>query len=136
VIKLVVAVRRRPEISRERFDIFWRAGHDRRAADAAKNLGTARFRQHTTLLSSALNQYADYDGLAELWWNSENEMRSKCESKYGQEFLAHFIHDDEIIDATRTLAWMVEEPSTGTQQVGQWPPAVVQLLHEPDVTGF
>jgi hypothetical protein len=136
MIKLVLAVRRRPEVCREQFEIFWRASHDARATDAAEKLGTARFQQHTTLLSSAFSRCPAYDGLAELCWNSEYEMRTKCESTNGQESLAQIVHNNEIIDAHGTLAWIVEEPWSRQQPVGQWPPTVVQLLHELDITGF
>ena len=76
MIKLVFVLRRRPELSREEFQRYWRSEHGPLVAERAAAIGARRYVQAHTLdtpLDAALHEHRrgePYDGVAELWWDS------------------------------------------------------------------
>jgi uncharacterized protein (TIGR02118 family) len=75
MIKLVFLLRRRPELTREDFQRYWRERHAPLVASHADTLGIRRYVQRHTVTESIFEKMgdvrggvADFDGIAELWW--------------------------------------------------------------------
>lgn len=78
VLKIIFCLVRRPELSREAFQRYWREQHAPLVAAAKTALNIRRYVQCHTLPTSiddavraARGMAGDYDGVAELWWDDE-----------------------------------------------------------------
>jgi uncharacterized protein (TIGR02118 family) len=93
VIKLVFSLRRRPEMSREDFQAYWRDQHAPLVASHAKTLRIRRYVQtHARASDVAAAQSAArssqpdfYDGQAELWWDSLEDVLAAASSEEGRQ---------------------------------------------------
>jgi uncharacterized protein (TIGR02118 family) len=78
MVKIIFCLRRKPGLSREAFQNYWRTRHAPLVAERAKALGIRRYVQSHTLFDTLLNGLADqrgstgepFDGVAELWFDS------------------------------------------------------------------
>lgn len=79
MIKLTFCLRRRPDLTREEFQRYWRETHAPLVAERAETLGALRYVQCHTIdadgLHAALQQRNGgspdpFDGVAELWFES------------------------------------------------------------------
>ena len=117
MIKLVMCLRRRPEKSREEFLDYWLNQHGPFFQKHAGDLRSKRYVQSHTL-DSPLNDLfresrgmqPDYDGVAEVWFESEADMTEAMSTPEGQA-LAAALHEDEqnFIDHSRSSAFLVRE---------------------------
>ena len=89
MVKLVFSLRRRPEMTREEFQAYWR---DRHAPLVARHSDALRIRRYVqthagdTELDDALSGPREsephhYDGVAELWFDSMEEAYSRHAAK-------------------------------------------------------
>jgi uncharacterized protein (TIGR02118 family) len=118
MIKLVFTLRRREDMTREEFQRYWREQHAplvRRHADA---LGIRRYVQvHAcdTPLDEAIagprgSEPRFYDGVAELWWDSLEELVAAFSSDAGQAAGQELLEDEQrFIDLPRSPLWLGEE---------------------------
>ena len=81
MIKLVFMLRRQPHLSREEFQRYWRENHAQLVAERADALGILRYVQRHTVSEPVFERMgdvrggvADYDGIAELWWERPGRM--------------------------------------------------------------
>ena len=81
MIKLVFMLRRAPHLSREEFQRYWRENHASLVAARADALGIRRYVQRHTVSEPMFEKMgeprggvADYDGIAELWWERPGRM--------------------------------------------------------------
>ena len=82
MIRLTFVLRRRPELSREQFQDYWRRQHGPLVAKHSTRLGILRYVQVHTLDDAVNDQMAEarggmeepYDGVAELWWRSRERI--------------------------------------------------------------
>jgi len=118
VIKLVFAIRRRPGMSREEFQRYWReehAGLVRRHADELRIRRYVQTHARDTDLDEALagtrgSEPRFYDGVAELWWDSMEDLIAASTSEAGQAAGRELVEDEQrFIDLPRSPLWLGEE---------------------------
>lgn len=118
MIKLVFTIRRRPGMTREEFQHYWREHH---AALVRRHAETLRIRRYVqthareTELDEALAASREgeadvYDGVAELWWDSLEDLMAAYSSEAGQAAGAELLSDERrFIDLPRSVLWLGEE---------------------------
>lgn len=117
MIKLVMCLTRHPNMTREEFKEYWTNRH---GPFFVKNAGTMRARRyvqsHTldTPLNEALRSsrgmQPEYDGVAEVWFESEDDLVSAMGSPEGQQLSAALLEDEgNFVDHSKSAAFIVEE---------------------------
>jgi len=117
MIKLVFALRRRPELTLEEFQTYWRETHAPLVAERAEVLKIRRYVQvHTRDLAGLHGAFRrrnggapePYDGVAELWFDSIDDLGGDdpAARKAQQELL-----EDEanFIDLPNSPMWIADE---------------------------
>ena len=113
MIKLVYCIRRREGMSAEEFRGYWREQHAPRVAELAKALRARHYVQSHTL-DSVFNEArqasrvarAPYDGLTELWWDSEEDLAAAMGSPDGVE-AGRVLLEDERNDPCDVLGLVI-----------------------------
>lgn len=121
MIKLTYCLHRLPSLSREEFQRYWRETHAPLVAAAGPALGIRRYVQCHTVESAVGDGTADgrnmphgdgedYDGVAELWFDSEEAVAAMTATEEGLRH-AHILLEDEknFIDFTRSRAFIGRE---------------------------
>jgi uncharacterized protein (TIGR02118 family) len=101
MIKLVFCVRRHPDMSREEFQDYWLNHHGPMFQRFAETYRAVRYVQSHTI-DSPLNENLkrsrglsdEYDGIGEIWWQSEKDFMEAVTSPEGQELRKMFIEDE------------------------------------------
>jgi len=117
MIKLTYVLRRRPTMSREEFHRYWNEEHARLVASKAEVLHIRRYVQVDTLetpldgpLSEGRGHDEPYDGVAELWFDSIEDVAGALGTEEGQAAAADLLEDEgRFIDLPRSPIWMGEE---------------------------
>lgn len=115
MIKLVFCLHRRPELTREQFQEYWYTIH---APLVRKNAEVLRIRRYVQVhtretpmnqaLQASRNAPPEYDGVAELWFDSLEDMAANRapEAAAGRELLED---ERKFIDLERSPLWFAEE---------------------------
>ena len=117
MIKLVYCLRRLPELSREQFQQYW---FDKHAPLVRKNSETLRIRRYMQVhsLDDPMNEALrggrggpePYDGVAELWWDSVEDMQEAMGSPAGQVAALELLEDEKtFIDLSKSPLWIARE---------------------------
>ena len=117
MIKLSFALRRLPQLSREEFQRTWRQDH---APLVEKHRDALRIRRYVQLhtLDDPLNEALrasrggpePYDGVAELWWDSLEELSAAMATPEGAAAGAALLEDERrFIDLERSPLWLGRE---------------------------
>lgn len=103
MIRLVFLLRRKPGMSREEFQKYWRETHGPLVAGHAGRLSILRYVQSHTL-DEPFNQMMNearggrmekpYDGVADLWWETEEALQAALGSSAGQAAGAELLADE------------------------------------------
>ena len=118
MIKLVFTLRRREGLTREEFQRYWREEHAPLVARHAETLHIRRYVQtHAReseldglLASSRGSELGVYDGVAELWWDSLDDLTAAYATDAGQAAGAALLEDEQrFIDLPRSPLWLGEE---------------------------
>ena len=118
MIKLVFAIRRRDGMTRDEFQRYWREQHAPLVARHAEALRIRRYVQvHTrdTDLDAAISasRGADtqpFDGVAELWWDSLDDLVAAYSTEAGQDAGAELLADERrFIDLASSPLWLGDE---------------------------
>jgi uncharacterized protein (TIGR02118 family) len=118
MIKLVFSLRRRPEMTREEFQAYWRDQHAPLVARHAEALRIRRYVQtHARASEVAAAQSAArgsepdvYDGQAELWWDSLDDVVAAVSTAAGQQAAGELLEDERrFIDLAQSPLWIGEE---------------------------
>jgi len=118
MIKLVFTLRRRPDMSREEFQRYWREQHAPLVARNAEALGIRRYVQthacdtdlDETLAGARESEPRFYDGVAELWWDSIEELIAAATSEAGEAAGQALLEDERrFIDLAHSPLWLGEE---------------------------
>jgi uncharacterized protein (TIGR02118 family) len=118
VIKLVFSMRRRPELTREEFQSYWRDRHAPLVSRHAEALRIRRYVQtHARVSEFAAAQSAArgsepdvYDGQAELWWDSLDDVLAAVSTPAGQQAAMELLEDERrFIDLDSSPMWIGEE---------------------------
>jgi uncharacterized protein (TIGR02118 family) len=118
MIKLVFTVRRREGLTREEFQRYWRHEHAQLVERHAEALRIRRYVQthaHDTDLDEALagsrgSEPRYYDGVAELWWQSIDDVIEASTTDEGQAAGQALLEDERrFIDLPNSPIWLGEE---------------------------
>jgi uncharacterized protein (TIGR02118 family) len=118
MIKLVFSLRRKPEMTREEFQAYWRNEHASLVSRHAEALRIRRYVQTHALSSevaaaqsAARGSEPDvYDGEAELWWDSLEDVVAAVSTPEGQQAALELLEDERrFIDLERSPMWIGEE---------------------------
>jgi uncharacterized protein (TIGR02118 family) len=118
MIKLVFTLRRREDMTREEFQRYWREQHAplvKRHADALHIRRYVQVHALDTDLDEAIagprgSEPRVYDGVAELWWDSLEELVAAFSSDAGQVAGRELLEDEQrFIDLPRSPLWLGEE---------------------------
>lgn len=118
MIRLVFALRKKANMSRQEFQAYWLNTHAPLVASFASDLNILRYVQTHTITDPA-NEAAqnargdmepEYDGVAELWWFSENDLVQNLQSSAAQAAGAALLEDEaRFIDLPNSPLWFAYE---------------------------
>ncbi len=119
MVKLVFCLSRRPELTREAFQTYWREQHAPLVRSHAEALGLVRYVQthslpaedpHQALLATGRGGPMGFDGVAELWWASLETLDAALATEAGRRAGAELLEDERrFIDLERSPIWLAEE---------------------------
>ena len=117
MIKFVMCITRNPAMSREEFKAYWMNKHGPFFMGNADAMGAKRYVQSHTLdtplnegLRSSRGMLPEYDGVAEVWFESEKALMEGMSSPEGQKLAAELLEDEgNFIDHSKSSAFVVEE---------------------------
>ena len=118
MIKLVFTIRRREGMTREEFQRYWRVEHAPLVERHAQALRIRRYVQthaRDTDLDEALagargSEPRHYDGVAELWWESVEDLLEAAASDAGLLAGQELLEDEQrFIDLAHSPIWLGEE---------------------------
>jgi uncharacterized protein (TIGR02118 family) len=117
VIKLVFVIRRREGMAPEEFHRYWLEEHGPLARGLVEPLGARRYVQSHTVAPDLNAQLAAtrgtgeaFDGLAELWWDSLEDLAAAFTSEEGQAAGSTLMEDEaRFIDFARSSLFLTEE---------------------------
>lgn len=117
MIKLVMCLTRNPKMTRSEFKDYWLNKHAPFFMKNAKTMGAKKYVQSHTLDSEMNGMFkesrgmlAEYDGVAEVWFESEQALMEAMGTAEGQELGAALFKDEgNFIDHSKSSAFLVEE---------------------------
>ncbi|MBT8434939.1 MAG: EthD domain-containing protein [Gammaproteobacteria bacterium] len=117
MIKFVMCITRRPDMSREAFIDYWMNKHGPFFMENAAAMRAKKYVQSQTLdtplnegLRSSRGLQPEYDGVAEVWFESEEELMAGMSSPEGQKLGAKLLEDEgNFIDHSKSSAFIVRE---------------------------
>lgn len=118
MIKLVFTIRRREGMTRDEFQRYWRNEHARLVEDHAEALRIRRYVQthardtdaDDALAAARGSEPRRYDGVAELWWDSVEDLLEASSSEEGQAAANALLEDERrFIDLPSSPIWLGEE---------------------------
>lgn len=117
MIRLEFVLRRKPGMSRQDFQQYWKDVHGPLVAQHSTRLGIHRYVQLHTLddpINEALSQARggaepEYDGVAELWWKSPEDLAA-FSTPDGQAAALELLEDEKnFIDLPNSPLWFAHE---------------------------
>ena len=117
MIKLVFVIRRRKELPPEEFHRYWLEEHGPLARSLIEPLGARRYVQTHTVdselnaaLAASRGTVEAFDGIAEIWWDSPDDLVAAFGSEEGQRANATLTEDEaRFIDFERSSVFLTEE---------------------------
>lgn len=117
MIKLVYCVRRRPDVEPDAFRKHWREVHAPKVERAAGALCARRYVQShalDTVLNDALRDSRGaslpYDGITEVWWDSEEAMLDAMRTEEGAAAGRALLEDERnFIDLGASSLFLTQE---------------------------
>ncbi len=117
MLKLIYPLRRLPSLNREQFQKYWYETHGPLVRRHAKTLRIRRYVQVHTLtdpLNAMLREgrggQNEYDGVAELWWQSREDLEAAFDAPDGRTAAAELLEDEKkFIDLERSSLWVARE---------------------------
>lgn len=117
MIKLVMCVRRRPELTREEFQDYWLNHHGPLFRQYAETYNALKYVQSHTVetplneaVRKARGMTLEYDGVGEIWWASERDFIRAVTSPEGQRLRTVFLDDEaKFVDFAGSAAFFTEE---------------------------
>ena len=117
MLKLVFCLRRLPTLSREQFQRYWWETHGPLVHRHAAALRIRRYVQTHTLedpvqdaLRATRGGPEAYDGVAELWWDSREDLDAALADPAAQRAAAELLEDERrFIDLARSPLFVARE---------------------------
>lgn len=117
MIKLVMCLCRKSDMTREQFQDYWLNKH---GPFFEKNAGTMRAKKYVQshTIDTPLNEgmresrgmRPEFDGVAEVWFESEEDLMEAMSSPAGQELSAALLEDESnFVDHSKSSAFIVRE---------------------------
>ena len=117
MIKFVMCAKRHPNMSRDEFQDYWLNHHGPLFKKFADTYRAVRYVQSHTI-DSPLNENIQksrgtleaYDGVGEIWWQSEEDFLAAINSPEGQKLRVMFIEDEaKFLDLKGSSAFFTVE---------------------------
>jgi uncharacterized protein (TIGR02118 family) len=117
MIKFVMCLARHPNMSRKEFKDYWMNKHGPFFMENADAMGVKKYVQSHTLdtplnegLRTSRGMLPEFDGVAEVWFESEQALTEGMSSPEGQKLGAALLEDEgNFIDHSKSSAFIVEE---------------------------
>lgn len=117
MIKFVMCLCRRSDLSREEFQDYWKNNHGPFFMENASVMRAKKYVQSFTVdtplnegLRSSRGMLPEYDGVAEVWFESEEDLMQAMSSPEGQELGIALLKDEEnFVDHSKSCAFIVRE---------------------------
>ena len=117
MIKFVMCMTRHPSMTREEFKDYWMNKHGPFFMNNANAMGAKKYVQSHTLdtplnegLRTSRGMLPEYDGVAEVWFESEEALMEGMSSPEGQKLGAALLEDEgNFIDHSKSSAFIVNE---------------------------
>jgi uncharacterized protein (TIGR02118 family) len=117
MIKCMFLLRRKPGLGREEFADYWARVHSHLALKHAEAMGIVRYVQchavdHAMVGGFAAShgaQVGDFDGMAEVWWDSFEAMAAAAGSMPHEVAAAILADESCFVDTERSIIWFAEE---------------------------
>ena len=117
MIKFIMCITRHPKMTREEFKDYWMNSHGPFFMSNADAMGAKKYVQSHTLdtplnegLRTSRGMQAEYDGVAEVWFESEQALMEGMSSPEGQKLGALLLEDEgNFIDHSKSSAFIVNE---------------------------
>lgn len=117
MIKFVMCLTRHPSMTREEFRDYWMNKHGPFFMENADAMGAKKYVQSHTLdtplnegLRTSRGMQPEYDGVAEVWFESEAALMEGMSSPEGLKLGAVLLEDEgRFIDHSKSSAFIVEE---------------------------
>ena len=117
MIKFVMCITRRADMTRDEFKDYWMNQHGPFFMANAAAMRAKKYLQSVTLdtplnegLRSSRGMRAEYDGVAEVWFESEQDLMEGMNSAEGQKLGAALLEDEaNFIDHSKSSAFIVTE---------------------------
>ncbi|MBI5948948.1 MAG: EthD domain-containing protein [Chloroflexi bacterium] len=118
MIKLIYPLHRKPGMSREEFQAYWRGTHGPLVASVQGVLRIRRYVQsHSTEMGNQAGiearqgfSFEPFDGVAELWWDSAEDLAAAGSTPEGRAAGQLLLEDERnFIDLARSPMWYSEE---------------------------
>ena len=118
MLKIILCIKRRPEMTREAFHAYWKDTHSKVVKDVA---GLLRIRRnvHNRTMSTSLDERMregrgaspdDFDGVAESWFDSLEALVAETSTDEGRRAAKKLAEDEErVIDFSRSRIFFVVE---------------------------
>ena len=117
MIKLVMCLHRHSGMTREQFQDYWKNNHGPFFMKNASIMKAKKYVQSDTIetplnegMRDSRGMLPEYDGIAEVWFESEEELMEAMNSPEGQNLGAALAEDEgNFIDHSRSSAFIVRE---------------------------
>ena len=117
MIKFVMCITRHTDMTREEFRDYWMNKHGPFFMENAAAMNAKKYVQSHTMdtplnegLRTSRNMMPEYDGVAEVWFESEQALMEGMSSPEGQKLGAALLEDEgNFIDHSKSSAFIVEE---------------------------
>ena len=117
MIKFVMCITRHPSLTREEFKDYWLNKHGPFYMENADAMRAKKYVQAHTMntplnegLRNSRGMMPEYDGVAEVWFDSEEELMAGMSSPEGQKLGAALLEDEgNFVDHSKSSAFIVEE---------------------------
>ena len=112
-----MCITRHPNMTREEFKEYWMNKHGPFFMNNADAMGAKKYVQSHTLdtplnegLRTSRGMLPEYDGVAEVWFESEEALMEGMSTPEGQKLGAALLEDEgNFIDHSKSSAFIVEE---------------------------
>jgi len=117
MIKLMFCARRRADLSRVEFQEYWLNHHGPLFQKFAETYKAVRYVQSHTIdsplnanIKKARGMSDEYDGVGEIWWESEGDFLEAISSPEGQKLRTIFLEDEaKFVDMGNSAAFFTVE---------------------------
>ncbi len=117
MIKLIMCLTRHPDLSREAFQTYWLENHGSFFMQNAATMRAKKYVQSHTVATplndgfrTSRGMQPEYDGVAEVWFESEQDLMEAMGSPDFENLAAALLEDESrFIDHSKSSAFIVQE---------------------------